>query len=173
MDNGIAHLSLNNIYGYSNLTAFYMNNAHYSTSKDLLTIHGLKHGINLTVNVDDIYYGDKLKVNVSLVDDAGNYIDSTLVLTVGDLSYNINSNSLFIVPDLFLAGNYSVSVFYKGNDSHYGDVIYSSVVVSKYDVNLGFNVDDVYYGEYLTFNVYLTSNSKLINEKLILNINIK
>ena len=171
VDNGIVHLSLNNIYGYSNLTAFYMNNVHYSTSKDLLTIHGLKHGINLTVNVDDIYYGDKLKVNVSLVDDGGNYIDSTLVLTVGDLSYNINSNSLFVVPDLFLAGNYSVSVFYKGNDSHYGDVIYSSVVVSKYDVNLGFNVDDVYYGEYLTFNVYLTSNSKLINDNVILNIN--
>lgn len=32
-------------------------------------------------------------------------------------------------------------------------------------------MDDVYYGEYLTFDVYLTSNSKLINDNVILNIN--
>jgi C1A family cysteine protease len=170
--NGIANLSLNSLkYGYSNLTAVYMNNAHYLTSEDSLTIYRLKHSVNLTVNVDDVYYGDNFKVNVSLVDDAGNYINSTLVLTVGDFSYNVNSNSLFTIPDLFSAGNYSVSVVYGGDDSNYGDAVYSEVIVSKRDVNMTVNAENVNYGEYLTFDISLTSDSELINENVILNIN--
>ena len=170
--NGIADLSLNNLkYGYSNLTAVYMNNAHYLTSGDLLTIYRLKHSVNLTVNVADVYYGDKFTVNVSLVDDEGNNINSTLVLTVGDLSYNVNSNSLFVVPDLFLPDNYGVSVVYGGDDSCYGDVAYCDVTVSKLDVNMTVNAQNVNYGEYLTFDISLTHDSKLIEGNVILNIN--
>lgn len=170
--NGIANLSLNNLkYGYSNLTAIYMDNTHYLTSRDSLIINRAKHSVNLTVNVDDIYYGDNFKINVSLVDDLGNDINSTLVLTVGDFSYNVNSNSLFVVPDLFSAGNYSVSVVYGGDNSHYGDVAYAEVTVNKCDVNLTVNAENVNYGEYLTFDISLTSDSKLINENVILNIN--
>ncbi|MBR6025088.1 MAG: hypothetical protein IK044_09085, partial [Methanobrevibacter sp.] len=170
--NGIANLSLNNLkYGYSNLTAIYMNNTHYLSSRNQLTIYRPKHGVNLTVNVDDVYYGDKFNVNVSLVDDTGRKINDTLVLTVGDRSYSVRSNSVFVVPDLFLAGSYNVSVVYNGNNTYESDVVYSSVAVNKYDVNLGVNVKNVNYGEYLTFDISLTSNSKLINENVILNIN--
>ena len=170
--NGIADLSLNNLkIGYSNLTAIYINNTHYSASNDQLTIYRPKHSVNLTVNVDDVYYGDNFNVNVSLVDEDGKDINAILILTIGDKSYNVSSNSIFVVPDLFLAGNYSVNVTYNGNISYYGDMAYADVTVSKYDVNLSVNVDDVTYGEYLTFDVSLTSDSKLVNESVILNIN--
>ena len=80
-------------------------------------------------------------------------------MTVGDKSYNIQSNSIFIVPDLFSAGNYDVSVVYDGDDSHYGDVAYCNASVNKYDVNLGLKVKNVTYGEYFTFDISLTFNS--------------
>ena len=170
--NGIANLSLNNLkYEYSNLTAVYMNNTHYSASSDQLTIYRFKHDVNLTVNVGDVYFGDNFKADVSLIDENGTPINASLMLTVGDKSYNIQSNSIFIVPDLFSAGNYDVSVVYDGDDSHYGDVAYCNASVNKCDVNLGLKVKNVTYGEYFSFNISLTFNSELINENVTLNIN--
>ena len=93
--NGIANLSLNNLkYGYSNLTAVYMNNTHYSAYSDQLTIYRSKHDVNLTVNVGDVYFGDNFKADVSLIDENGTPINASLMLTVGDKSYNIQSNSI-------------------------------------------------------------------------------
>ena len=170
--NGIANLSLNNLkYGYSNITAVYMNNTHYLSSAGQLTIYRPKHGVNLTVNVDDVYVGDNFKVKVSLVDDDGKKIDTTLLLTVGNRTYNINSNSLYNVTDLFSAGSYPVSVTYDGNESHYGDTVYANATVNKYDVSMNVNVNNVNYGGYLTFDISLTFNSELINENVVLNIN--
>ena len=170
--NGIANLSLNNLkYGYSNITAVYMNNTHYLSSAGQLTIYRPKHGVNLTVNVDDVYVGDNFKVKVSLVDDDGKKIDTTLLLTVGNRTYNINSNSLYNVTDLFSAGSYPVSVTYDGNESHYGDTVYSNANVNKYDVSMRASVKNVNYGGYLTFDISLTFNSELINENVVLNIN--
>ncbi|MBR0057847.1 MAG: hypothetical protein IJP99_00730 [Methanobrevibacter sp.] len=170
--NGIADLSLYHLkIGYSNLTAIYINNTHYSASFDQLTIYRSKQFVNLTVNVDDIYYGDNFNVNISLVDEVGKDIDAILLLTIGDKSYNVSSNSIFAVPDLFLAGNYGINVVFDGNVSYYGDVAYANVTVSKYDVNMSVNVCDVNYGEYLTFDISLTSDSKFVNESVILNIN--
>ena len=170
--NGIASLSLNNLkYGYSNLTAVYMNNTHYLSSAGQLTIYRPKHGVNLTVNVDNVYVGDNFEVKVSLVDDDGKKIDTTLLLTVGNRTYNINSNSLYNVTDLFSAGSYPVSVTYDGNESHYGDTVYANATVNKYDVSMRAIVKNVNYGGYLTFNISLTFNSKLINENVVLNIN--
>ena len=170
--NGIANLSLNNLkYEYSNLTAVYMNNTHYSASSDQLTIYRFKHDVNLTVNVGDVYFGDNFKADVSLIDENGTPINASLMLTVCDKSYNIQSNSIFIVPDLFSAGNYDVSVVYDGDDSHYGDVAYCNASVNKCDVNLGLKVKNVTYGEYFTFDISLTFNSELINENVTLNIN--
>ena len=170
--NGIANLSLNNLkYGYSNITAVYMNNTHYLSSADQLTIYRSKHGVNLTVNVDNVYVGDNFKVKVSLVDDDGKKIDTTLLLTVGNRTYNINSNSLYNVTDLFSAGSYPVSVTYDGNESHYGDTVYANATVNKYDVSMRAIVKNVNYGGYLTFNISLTFNSELINENVVLNIN--
>ena len=48
---------------------------------------------------------------------------------------------------------------------------FNNVSVLKYDADLSFNVENVYYGNNLIFNTSLIFNSKLINEKLILNIN--
>ena len=170
--NGIANLSLNNLkYGYSNITAVYMNNTHYLSSAGQLTIYRPKHGVNLTVNVDNVYVGDNFKVKVSLVDDDGKKIDTTLLLTVVNRTYNINSNSLYNVTDLFSAGSYPVSVTYDGNESHYGDTVYANATVNKYDVSMRAIVKNVNYGGYLTFNISLTFNSELINENVVLNIN--
>ena len=170
--NGIANLSLNNLkYGYSNITAVYMNNTHYLSSAGQLTIYRPKHGVNLTVNVDNVYVGDNFKVKVSFVDDDGKKIDTTLLLTVGNRTYNINSNSVYTVPYLFSAGSYPVSVTYDGNESHYGDTVYSNATVNKYDVSMDVNVKNVNYGGYLTFDISLTFNSELINENVVLNIN--
>ena len=170
--NGIANLSLNNLkYGYSNITAVYMNNTHYLSSSGQLTIYRPKHGVNLTVNVDDVHVGDNFKVKVSLVDDDGKKIDTTLLLTVGNRTYNINSNSLYNVTDLFSAGSYPVSVTYDGNESHYGDTVYANATVNKYDVSMRASVKNVNYGGYLTFDISLTFNSELINENVVLNIN--
>ena len=75
-----------------------MNNTHYLASSDQLTIYRFKHDVNLTVNVGDVYFGDNFKADVSLVDENATPVNATLILTVGDKSYNIQSNSIFIVP---------------------------------------------------------------------------
>ncbi|WP_407416446.1 C1 family peptidase, partial [Methanobrevibacter sp.] len=172
VNKGIATISLNNLrYETFNVTATYENNVHYLSSNDNLTFIIPKIAVNLTLNIDNIYYGDYFKANISLKDIDGNIIDSTVVLTIGNKSYNVNSNSIFDVPDLFSAGKYDVSLVFNGSDKYCSGEFYSNVVVNRYDVNLSVIGNNIDYGDYLTFEVSLSSNSTLINENITLNIN--
>jgi len=172
VNNGFASLSFNNLkHGINNLTANYVSNVHYLPSDDELKINLSKHPLYFTLNVDDIYYGDKFNVFVSLIDDNGILINDTVVLTIENKSYHISSNSYFLVPDEFKAGFYNIKVDYGETSKYYSAKTFDNVSVLKYDADLSFNVEDVYYGNNLIFNTSLIFNSKLINEKLILNIN--
>ena len=168
---GIANLSFSNLkHGINNITANYVNNVHYLASNDELKINLSKHPLYLTVNIDDIYYGDKFNVFVSLIDDEGILINDSVVLTIGNKSYNMFSNSYFLVPDVFKAGFYNLMAVYGETFKYYAAKTFDNVSVLKYDVDLSFNVEDVYYGNKLIFNTSLMFDSKFINEKLILNI---
>ena len=172
VNNGFASLSFTNLkHGINNLTANYVNNVHYLASNDELKINLSKHPLYLTLNVDDIYYGDKFNVFVSLIDDNGILINDTVVLTIENKSYNISSNSYFLIPDVFKAGFYNINVYYGETSKYCSAKTFNNVSVLKYDADLSFNVENVYYGNNLIFNTSLIFNSKLINEKLILNIN--
>ena len=172
LNNGVATLSLNDLkYKSFNVTAIYENNVHYLSSSANLAFEIPKNYANLTFDIDNIYYGDYFKVNVSLKDLDNNFINSTLLLTIGNKSYNVNSNSVYDVPDLFSSGEYEVSVSFNETDEYYSSKVYGNVTVNRYDVNLSVIGNNIDYGDYLTFKVSLSSNSTLINENVTLNIN--
>ena len=71
---------------------------------------------NVTVKVDNITYGDKAVVEVTVPDDA----TGTVNVTIGDKTYTANvtaGKALIVVPGL-KADNYTVDVTYSGDDKY-------------------------------------------------------
>ena len=171
VSNGKAILSLNALdYGNCTITAAYQNTTHYLSSSDELTFI-CNHDVNLTLNIEDITYGDYLKANITLMDLNSTLISANVTLTVGGKTYNVSSNSVFVIPDLINAGDCEVKVVYDGNYTYSGSVAYANVTINKADINLTLDVNNINYGDFLSINTTLSFNSTLINDELILYIN--
>ena len=83
----------------------------------------------VSVKVDNITYGDKAVIEVTVpVDATGN-----VTVTIGDKSYNVNvsgGKGVLVVPDLG-AGNYTVGVKYNGDAKYKSSINSTKLEVTK------------------------------------------
>ena len=87
----------------------------------------------VTVKVDNITYGDKAVIEVTVpVDATGN-----VTITIGDKSYNVNvsgGKGILVVPDLD-AGTYNVVAKYNGDDKYASSDNSTTLDVTKVKVS--------------------------------------
>ncbi|WP_407414009.1 carboxypeptidase-like regulatory domain-containing protein, partial [Methanobrevibacter sp.] len=127
-----------------------------------------KHVPNLTLDIENITYGDYLVV----INTLDNNLTYDLTLEINNKNYIIRSNSTYKIPDLFDAGVYDVILTFAGDNNYNSTVQKTKVLVDKYAPNLSFDIDDVDYGEYISSNIKLTGfDGLLLNENVVLTIN--
>ena len=171
VNNGVASLSNANLKNHSfNITVTYNENSHYSQSS--ITQMFNKPDEILSVSIDDIYYGQNLISNITLKSSTGSLINGTVELLIGNHSYSAQSNSLFIIDDIYPSGNYTVKATYIIND--YILVDYDNFTVKRHDVDLSLKISNIVYGNKLIANISLVDKNRIkINDSVVLTINNK
>ena len=92
-----------------NAELYFNGNNNYYSNNASVAFSVVKADADLTLDIADITYGDYLLVVNSLSDN----LNTTLKLVINNNIYYVSSNSIFKVPDLFEAGNYSAELTFE------------------------------------------------------------
>lgn len=139
------------------ISANYQDNGLYNGSSVQKTVSVTKTDVNLTVNIDDIIYGENPVANINLTSIAGINITDDVVLTVNNKKYSvkvINGSAVFSVPEILTAGEYQAIVSYLGSEKY--NLANNSVnfTVTKKEINMNVTINKDYRD--ITVNVNLS-----------------
>lgn len=139
------------------ISANYQDNGLYNGSSVQKTVSVTKTDVNLTVDIDDIIYGENPVANINLTSIAGINVTDDVVLTVNNKKYSvkvINGSAVFSVPEILTAGEYQAIVSYLGSGKY--NLANNSVnfTVAKKEINMNVTIDKDYRD--ITVNVNLS-----------------
>lgn len=139
------------------ISANYQDNGLYNGSSVQKTVSVTKTNVNLTVDIDDIIYGENPVANINLTSIAGINVTDDVVLTVNNKKYSvkvINGSAVFSVPEILTAGEYQAIVSYLGSEKY--NLANNSVnfTVAKKEINMNVTIDKDYRD--ITVNVNLS-----------------
>ena len=139
------------------ISANYQDNGLYNGSSVQKTVSVTKTDVNLTVDIDDIIYGENPVANINLTSIAGINVTDDVVLTVNNKKYSvkvINGSAVFSVPEILTAGEYQAIVSYLGSEKY--NLANNSVnfTVAKKEINMNATIDKDYRD--ITVNVNLS-----------------
>ena len=139
------------------ISANYQDNGLYNGSSVQKTVSVTKTDVNLTVDIDDIIYGENPVANINLTSIAGINVTDDVVLTVNNKKYSvkvINGSAVFSVPEILTAGEYQAIVSYLGSEKY--NLANNSVnfTVAKKEITMDVTVDKDYRD--ITVNVNLS-----------------
>lgn len=139
------------------ISANYQDNGLYNGSSVQKTVSVTKTDVNLTVDIDDIIYGENPVANINLTSIAGINVTDDVVLTVNNKKYSvkvINGSAVFTVPEILTAGEYQAIVSYLGSEKY--NLANNSVnfTVAKKEINMNVTIDKDYRD--ITVNVNLS-----------------
>ncbi|WP_427831840.1 lectin like domain-containing protein [Methanobrevibacter intestini] len=139
------------------ISANYQDNGLYNGSSVQKTVSVTKTDVNLTVDIDDIIYGENPVANINLTSIAGINVNDDVVLTVNNKKYSvkvINGSAVFSVPEILTAGEYQAIVSYLGSEKY--NLANNSVnfTVAKKEINMNVTIDKDYRD--ITVNVNLS-----------------
>ena len=139
------------------ISANYQDNGLYNGSSVQKTVSVTKTDVNLTVDIDDIIYGENPVANINLTSIAGINVTDDVVLTVNNKKYSvkvINGSAVFSVPEILTAGEYQAIVSYLGSEKY--NLANNSVnfTVAKKEINMNVTINKDYRD--ITVNVNLS-----------------
>lgn len=139
------------------ISANYQDNGLYNGSSVQKTVSVTKTDVNLTVDIDDIIYGENPVANINLTSIAGINVTDDVVLTVNNKKYSvkvINGSAVFSVSEILTAGEYQAIVSYLGSEKY--NLANNSVnfTVAKKEINMNVTIDKDYRD--ITVNVNLS-----------------
>lgn len=139
------------------ISANYQDNGLYNGFSVQKTVSVTKTDVNLTVDIDDIIYGENPVANINLTSIAGINVTDDVVLTVNNKKYSvkvINGSAVFSVPEILTAGEYQAIVSYLGSEKY--NLANNSVnfTVAKKEINMNVTIDKDYRD--ITVNVNLS-----------------
>lgn len=102
----------------------------------------------LTVDVDDVIYGEDLVISgtlESIYGQAGSAINGEVIITVNGEEYTatVTNGKYNITVSGVPAGEYEVEVYFPGDDEYLETTATTPVVVEKQSSNVTINVDDI------------------------------
>lgn len=139
------------------ISANYKNNGLYNGSFVQKTVSVTKTDVNLTIDIDDIVYGENQIVNINLTSVAGVNVTGDVVLTISSKKYIVNvvnGSAVFTVPEMLNAGEYQASVSYLGSEKYNAADGTADFTVAKKEITMDVTVDKDYRD--ITVNVNLS-----------------
>ena len=158
----IAKYTIDNLKaGQHDIIAIYEGNDVYKMATGKLTFEVNKFESNVNIAISDIKIGEDIVVTVNVPNATGNVKiiingkENVATLENGVVSYTIEK---------VVAGNYSVSVIYDGDDTHNAAHNVTSFTVDKKVSSININANDVTAGQNTTVEVSVTSGATGIVE---------
>lgn len=139
------------------ISAAYQNNGLYNGSFVQKTVSVTKTDVNLTIDIDDIVYGENPIVNINLTSVAGVNVTGDVVLTISSKKYIVNvvnGSAVFTVPEILNAGEYQTSVSYLGSEKYNLANSTADFTVAKKEITMNVTIDKDYRD--ITVNVNLS-----------------
>lgn len=139
------------------ISAAYQNNGLYNGSFVQKTVSVTKTDVNLTIDIDDIVYGENPIVNINLTSVAGVNVTGDVVLTISSKKYIVNvvnGSAVFEIPEMLDAGEYQTSVSYLGSEKYNAADGTADFTVAKKEITMNVTIDKDYRD--ITVNVNLS-----------------
>lgn len=139
------------------ISANYQDNGLYNGSSVQKTVSVTKTDVNLTVDIDDIIYGENPVANINLTSVAGVNVTGDVVLTISNKKYIVNvvnGLAVFEVPEMLDAGKYHAEVSYLGSEKYNAADGTADFTVAKKEITMDVTVDKDYRD--ITVNVNLS-----------------
>lgn len=139
------------------ISAAYQNNGLYNGSFVQKTVSVTKTDVNLTIDIDDIVYGENPIVNINLTSVAGVNVTGDVVLTISGKKYIVNvvnGSAVFEIPEMLDAGEYPINVSYLGSEKYNAADGTADFTVAKKEITMDVTVDKDYRD--ITVNVNLS-----------------
>lgn len=113
---------------------------------------------DLTVDVDDVIYGDNLVISGTLIDIFDKPLNGEVIITVNGEEYtaNVTNGKYNITVSGVPAGEYEVEVYFPGDEEYLETTATTPVVVEKQSSNVTINVDDIELSEDATITGNVT-----------------
>ncbi len=130
--NGVASVNVNNLTaGEHNIVVNYIGDDKYNSQANFEVIDISKvTQYPITINVpDDVKFGDKAVIDITLPSDA----DGIIEVTIGNKTYDaiVKNGEASITTDELTSGIYSVNVTYNGNGKYTGKNSTQEMIVNK------------------------------------------
>lgn len=117
------------------VNVIYNGNTNYNSISDKINVNVNKINPKLIFNISDTCYGSDLVITNYLTGINQELINESLILSINNKEYKVNSNNIYILPDILDVGQYSTFITFNGNNNY--NKIKSEV---SFNVNLK-NVD--------------------------------
>ena len=168
--NGVAKVNVTfNKAGKYVILATYQNNTSYNKSSTQITVNVVKNDVNLTVNINNIIYGENPIANINLTSITGVGLTDNVILRINNKNYTvniINGLATFTVPEILNADEYQAIVDYLGSNKYNIANNFVNFTVAKKEINMNLTIDKDYRD--VTVNVNL---SEKLNGNLTLLVN--
>lgn len=139
------------------ISANYQDNGLYNGSSVQKTVSVTKTDVNLTVDIDDIIYGENPVANINLTSIAGVNVTGDVVLTISGKKYIVNvvnALAVFEIPEMLDAGEYHIDVSYLGSEKYNAADGAADFTVAKKEITMNVTIDKDYRD--ITVNVNLS-----------------
>ena len=110
----------------------------------------------LNVDSKDIYSGEDLIINITIDEDVSGYI----TVDFNGETFNVNANSFVKVISNLTKGNYTLKVYYSGDNKFKQDFKSMKVSVGKYKPHIIANCSDIEFGNVLNLKVFLDDDAE-------------
>ena len=164
---GIAKLEIPKLNAGDYISEIYFNGENnYESKTKNVTFNVAKKMVSIIVKSENITYGDKEIITVSIVSEDGPVTEGMVLLELNNNLYvGVVDNETIKFEFLKLdAKNYTCNINYNGGDNYNNPTKISMFSVAKRDVIFSLNYTNITYGDILRVSVNVTSNNTPVNE---------
>ena len=170
LNNSKANYTIENIKrGDYLITAVYNGDDNYLTSQDSKFIEVDNLNATMTIQTEDITYGDTAVIKVTLNNDATGEIIATID-GISNSSKVINGKAEVIFTNVEAGANKMVTVFYSGDDTYFNLTKSSTFNIAKADLTFTMESKDIKIGQFAEIIIKVpakTSGTFTINQDII------
>ncbi len=171
LNNSKAQYTINNIKrGDYLITAVYNGDDKYLTSQDSRFIEVDNLNATMTIQTEDITYGDTAIIKVTLNDDATGEVTVTID-GITNSSKAINGKADIIFFNLDAGLNKNISVFYSGDDTYFNKTGKANFTINKSELTFNISSESVKIGQDVVIHIKVparTSGTFTIGDEVLI-----
>ena len=122
------------------INAVFKGNNNYNEISKRITVNINKINPYIAFNISDTLYTNDILFKNSLTGVNSEKINAILTLNINNGKYPVNSNSMYVIPDVLDVGTYNGNLIFSGNNNYNGFNIPLSFKVFLNDANMSLDI---------------------------------